>query len=85
MAAPQNLWMYLPHWKRAIFLLDILEAVSSLDDLVVKGFPPSLRLHKLKGDMKEKWAIDINKRDGWRITFSFEGSDFIEVKIEDYH
>ena len=36
------------HWQRATDLLDVMEAVDSLDDLSSKGFPPSLRLHKLK-------------------------------------
>ena len=72
-------------WKRAIYLLDILEAVSTLEDLQVKGFPPSLRLHKLKGEMKGRFAIDIHKKEGWRITFVFESSEFVDVKVEDYH
>ena len=72
-------------WKRALFLLDIMDAVSSLDELQRKGFPPSLRLHKLKGDRKNEFAIYINKISGWRITFVFRDSDFYDVKIENYH
>jgi proteic killer suppression protein len=73
------------HWQRAVDLLDIMEAVDSLDDLNTKGFPPSLRMHKLKGDRSGEYAIDIHKIDGWRITFKFVESEFIEVKIENYH
>lgn len=73
------------HWQRAIDLLDIMEAVDSLDDLKAKGFPPSLRLHRLKGRRKDEFAIDIHKTDGWRITFKFKENEFIEVKVEDYH
>lgn len=72
-------------WKRAFFLLDIMDAISSLDELQRKGFPPSLRLHKLKGDRKNEFAIDINKISGWRITFVFRDSEFYDVKIENYH
>ncbi len=72
-------------WQRAINLLDIMDAVTSLDELQRKGFPPSLRLHKLKGDRKNEFAIDINKLSGWRITFLFKESDFYDVKIENYH
>lgn len=72
-------------WKRAIFLLDIMDAVTSLDELQRNGFPPSLRLHKLKGNRKNEFAIDIHKISGWRITFKFIDSDFYDVKIEDYH
>lgn len=72
-------------WQRAIQLLDVMEAVENLEDLKIRGFPPSIRLHPLKGVRKGQWAIDINKVSGWRITFKFENSEFVEVKIEDYH
>ncbi|MBP9707992.1 MAG: type II toxin-antitoxin system RelE/ParE family toxin [Oligoflexales bacterium] len=73
------------HWQRACDLLDIMEAVEFLDDLKVKGFPPNLRLHKLKGSRKDEYAIDIHKIEGWRITFKFQANEFVEVKIENYH
>lgn len=72
-------------WQRAIYLLDIMDAVTSLDELQRKGFPPSLRLHKLKGNRRNEFAIDINKLGGWRITFFLKDSDFYDVKIENYH
>ncbi len=72
-------------WKRATYLLDVMDAVNSLDELQRKGFPPSLRLHKLKGNRKNEFAIDINKLSGWRITFLFKDNDFYDVKIENYH
>lgn len=73
------------HWRRAVDLLDIMESVGTMDDLKVRGFPPSLRLHKLKGSRKDEYAIDIHKIDGWRITFKFEENEFVEVKVENYH
>ncbi|MFK8137068.1 MAG: type II toxin-antitoxin system RelE/ParE family toxin [Bdellovibrionales bacterium] len=73
------------HWGRAILLLDLMEAVDSLQDLMVEGFPPNLRLHKLKGIRKGEWAIDINKLSGWRIVFEYKNKMFINVKIENYH
>jgi plasmid maintenance system killer protein len=73
------------YWRRAIHLLDIMDAVLSLDELEPKGFPPSLRLHKLKVDRKSEFAIDIYKISGWRITFKYIDGDFYDVKIEDYH
>jgi len=72
-------------WKRAVFLLDLMEALESLEDLKSKGFPPSLRLHRLRHDRKGEFAIDIDKISGWRITFRFEAGEFIEVKVENYH
>ena len=72
-------------WKRAIHLLEVMEAVETLEDLKHKGFPPSVRLHPLKGKRKGEWAIDIHKTSGWRITFEFKNNEFVSVKIEDYH
>jgi plasmid maintenance system killer protein len=72
-------------WRRGIHLLEVMDAVDNLDDLVVKGFPPSIRLHQLKGVRRNEWAIDIHKTSGWRITFQVEGGEFVGVKIENYH
>lgn len=72
-------------WQRAIYLLDIMDAVTSLNELQNKGFPPSLRLHGLKGSRQGEFAIDIHKISGWRITFKFKSGNFFDVKIEDYH
>lgn len=72
-------------WTRAINLLDIMDSTDNLKDLQSKDFPPSLRLHKLKGKRSEEYAIDINKISGWRITFKFKNQDFYDVKIEDYY
>lgn len=73
------------YWQRAIHLLEVMDAVESFAELKRKGFPPSVRLHPLKGKRKGEWAIDIHKTSGWRITFRFEQSEFIGVKVENYH
>ena len=73
------------YWLRATHLLEVMEAVENFEELQSKGFPPSIRLHSLSGSRKGEWAIDIHKTSGWRITFRFENSEFINVKIEDYH
>ena len=62
---PKNLW------RRAIHLLDIMEAVEKLDDLKSKSFPPNIRLHKLKGERKSEWKPDGNfphgrMETGWK-------------------
>lgn len=72
-------------WRRATLLLDVMDAVEHLEDLTVKGFPPSVRLHQLKGERRGEWAIDIHKTSGWRITFKFADHCFNDVKVEDYH
>lgn len=73
------------YWNRAIHLLEVMEAVEDLEDLKAGGFPPSVGLHPLTGNRKGDWAIDIHKTSGWRITFEFNGGEFCNVKVEDYH
>ena len=57
--------------------LEALNAASRLEDLTV---PPSNRLEKLKGDLKE---FRIN--DQWRVIFKWIQGDAHDVRIVDYH
>ena len=45
--------------------------------------PPSNRLEKLSGKLKEFYSIRIN--DQWRIIFKWNNGNAYEVKITDYH
>ena len=60
--------------------LEALNAASRLEDLTV---PPSNRLEKLKGDLKEFYSIRIN--DQWRVIFKWIQGDAHDVRIVDYH
>ena len=57
-----------------------LNAAGNLEAL---GKLNSLGLHKLKGDLKDFWSIDIN--GPWRILFKFDAGDAYEVHIHDPH
>lgn len=70
-------------WIRAKALLTIMHGTSELNDLKIKGQPPNIRLHKLKGNRKEEWSVTIKLP--WCITFKFKNGEFTDVKIEDYH
>lgn len=70
-------------WIRAKALMTIMHTTSTLDDLKIKGKPPTIRLHKLKGDRKDYWSVTIKLP--WCITFKFKNREFSEVKIENYH
>jgi proteic killer suppression protein len=65
---------------RAAKRLTQLDAATSVEDL---RLPPSNRLEALKGDRKGQWSIRIN--DQWRVCFSFEDGDALDVEIVDYH
>jgi proteic killer suppression protein len=60
--------------------LEAVNAASRLQDLMV---PPANRLEKLKGDLKDFYAIRIN--DQWRIIFKWIDGEPHGVRIVDYH
>ena len=60
--------------------LRMLNNSMNLADLRI---PPSNRLEKLSGKLKEFYSIRIN--DQWRIIFKWKTGNAFEVKIVDYH
>ena len=60
--------------------LEAVNAASRLEDLLT---PPSNRLEKLKGDLKDFYSIRINDR--WRVIFKWLDGEPYEVRIVDYH
>jgi toxin HigB-1 len=60
--------------------LRMLNNSQSITDLKI---PPSNRLEKLSGNLKDFYSIRIN--DQWRIIFKWESNHAKEVKIIDYH
>ena len=60
--------------------LRMLNNSQNLSDLQI---PPSNRLEKLKGNLKDFYSIRINSK--WRIIFKWEGGNASEVEIIDYH
>lgn len=61
-------------------LLDQLNAATKLETLRV---PPSNRLEKLSGNLKDYWSLRINRQ--WRLIFKWKSGDAISVNIVDYH
>lgn len=72
-------------WRRARFLMEVMNASSKIENLKIMGSPPDVRIHKLSGDRKGQWSVTIHKTSGWRIAFSFENNEFVDVEIVDYH
>jgi proteic killer suppression protein len=60
--------------------LEAVNAANRLEDLTI---PPSNRLEKLKGDLKDFHSIRIN--DQWRVIFKWIKGEPHEVQIVDYH
>ena len=57
-----------------------LNQARQLQDLRI---PPGNRLEALKGGRKGQYSIRIN--DQWRLCFSWQAGDALDVEIVDYH
>jgi toxin HigB-1 len=60
--------------------LRMLNNAQTMMDLTI---PPSNKLEKLKGNLKDYYSIRIN--DQWRIIFKWNNGNAFEVEIVDYH
>lgn len=60
--------------------LRMLNNAQNIMDLII---PPSNKLEKLKGDLKDYYSIRVN--DQWRVMFKWNNGNAFEVEIIDYH
>ena len=60
--------------------LRMLNNAQDLNDLMI---PPSNRLEKLKGSLKDFYSIRVNNQ--WRIIFKWNNGNAEKVEIIDYH
>jgi proteic killer suppression protein len=60
-----------------------LRMLNSSQNIADLRIPPSNRLEKLSGNLKEFYSIRINKQ--WRIIFKWEEGNASDVDIVDYH
>jgi len=59
--------------------LMLLNASKTPLEMDVAGW----KLHQLKGELDDHWAVKVN--GNWRLTFTFDGEDAILVDYQDYH
>lgn len=60
--------------------LRMLNNSYDIKDLMI---PPSNKLEKLKGNLKEFYSIRVN--DQWRLIFKWENGNAFNVELIDYH
>jgi proteic killer suppression protein len=60
-----------------------LRMLNNSQNLLDLRIPPSNRLEKLSGNLKDYHSIRIN--DQWRIIFSWDNNNSYDVSITDYH
>ena len=66
--------------KKVLRRLRYIDAADALEDLMV---PPSNKLEKKEGDLREFYAIWVNAQ--WRIIFKWIDGAAHEVQLIDYH
>lgn len=67
------------HERRLRLMLSRLDDVTKATDMDASGW----KLHALKGDLKGRWSVWVDAN--WRLTFTFDGKDAIQVDYQDYH
>jgi len=60
-------------------ILIALETSLGIEDMDI----PGLKLHALKGKLKERFAVSVS--GNWRITFEFRDGNAYILDYEDYH
>jgi len=60
-----------------------LRMINNSQNLTDLKIPPSNKLEKLSGKMRDFYSIRVN--DQWRIVFKWEDGNANEVTIMDYH
>jgi len=60
-----------------------LRMLNNSIDVTDLKIPPSNRLEKLSGNLKDFYSIRINKK--WRIIFNWNNGNTSNVEIIDYH
>ena len=66
--------------KKALRRLRYIDAAESIEDLMV---PPSNKLEKKEGDLKDFYAIWVNTQ--WRIIFKWIDGAAHDVQLVNYH
>jgi len=60
-----------------------LRMLNNSQDIQDLRIPPSNRLERLRGKLKNYYSIRINKQ--WRIIFIWDNGNAFETEIIDYH
>ena len=60
-------------------MLDRLDTIAKPEDMNIPGY----KFHRLSGDRKDTYSVTLT--GNWRITFRFDGTDAVDVNLEDYH
>ncbi len=69
-----------PQWRKKVeLILNTLEQAVRPEAVDL----PGLGFHALKGDRRGEYAVAVS--GNWRITFGWDGTNAVDVDLEDYH
>ena len=69
-----------PDWISKVGrLMDALDLARKPQELAMTG----VGFHLLRGDLKGRYAMTVSRN--WRLTFSWDGEEAVDVDLEDYH
>lgn len=63
--------------------VELILADLDASDTLIHMRRPGYRLHKLKGDMRGLYAVEVSAN--WRIVFRFENGQASDIDLIDYH
>ena len=66
--------------KKALRRLRYIDAAENIEDLRI---PPSNKLERKEGDLKDFYAIWVNTQ--WRIIFKWDDGEAVDAQLVDYH
>lgn len=61
-------------------MLAFLQDMQSIDELFDL---PVWKAHRLTGDRKDSWSLSVTRN--WRLTFSVDGDEIVDIDFEDSH
>ena len=67
------------HVQKLRDILAVLDRSRGPEDMNLPGF----RLHPLKGELKDHYAVTVS--GNWRVAFRFEDGRAVDVDYVDYH
>ncbi len=64
---------------RLIVILDALDVIEKADEMDIAG----LYFHPLKGNRRGAYSVRIT--GNWRMTWKMQGTDVVDIDLENYH
>lgn len=67
------------HVAKIEMILADLDVAETVEHMRMPGY----RLHELRGDLRDFYAVDVS--GNWRIIFKFEDGKATDIDLVDYH